>query len=144
MLSKEPEEKTTTDNLTSTICLSMTCGQVLNLNRVRNPNPLTLMTHLYSTVQYSTFCISTVFRSFMIMCGMIGLFYLVSINQLLMPQKLRNQSLMFLTFGVLCLALRFEFPSGLTRLSGHVYSQNRVEGTQVNDLNSNKVLQNWQ
>lgn len=26
MLSKEPEEKSTSDNLTSTICLSMTCG----------------------------------------------------------------------------------------------------------------------
>ena len=52
----------------------------------------------------------------MIMCGMIGLFYLVSINQLIMPQKLRNQSLMFLTFGVLCLALRSEMQSGLTRL----------------------------
>ena len=69
----------------------------------------------------------------MIMCGMIGLFYLVSINQLIMPQKLRNQSLMFLTFGVLCLALRSEIQSGLTRLS-----------EQVNDSNSNKVLQNWQ
>ena len=35
MLSKEPEEKSTTDNLTSTICLSMTCGYVTILNRAR-------------------------------------------------------------------------------------------------------------
>ena len=61
-------------------------------------------------------CILTVFRSFMIMCGMIGLFYLVSINQLIMPQKLRNQSLMFLTFGVLCLALRSEFDLTLEKI----------------------------
>ena len=40
-----------------------------------------------------------------------------------MPQKLRNQSLMFLTFGVLCLALRSEIQSGLTRLSEQVQGE---------------------
>ena len=60
----------------------------------------------------------------MIMCGMIGLFYLVSINQLIMPQKLRNQSLMFLTFGVLCLALRFEIIDSVV----HETAKPKVDG----------------